>query len=814
MIGRSLWGSSICHTMGLENRIPVENLPQSQALDSATFRPPPLDGSLEAAELYDWHRSNNTEHTLFVYSQQDGNIRTIRWPEAVDAIHVGAKFVRKVTNWVPGMTETPVVGMVVASAPEERPRLVQMPLFEELYGQPPVDPQDVVYEKRGLDSRIAYLHSSGSTSFPKPIPFSSRRFIEIALATECDVVVSVPSVIEAWSSNSEYVEWLATRTGVMFAGGALSKSAGDYLVSKGVRTMNLYGTTETGGISKVVPDDDTEWEYFRLSEAVVPELDPQGDGTYELILMPGPVSNLILSNTTVRGIPAYATSDLLIPHPTKPHLYKIYGRKDDQIIHSTGEKTNPTPLEAILNHDTRIKSAVLFGTGRFQVGVLIDPEPGLLPAGDERALEEFKSAIWPSIQKMNEYAPQHSRLFKEMIILSKPSKPFTYTAKGTARRQAVIRDYQEEIDELYEATGSSSLLSVEVELPVVWSYGNTLDLQATNIRNVLLRGLRDGAKVDTLSLGKGNLVYTAPTISSLADLMMRTIDHKPLPPSVNSSLSTRVEKMMQMADHYSHFSPSESVAALPLHLTQPRGQTAGRVVLLTGTTGALGSYILEVLLKDKSVGKVYALNRRRRSSSATTILDRQKKVFQEKGLDVAILDAASGRLELLEGELSRPDFGLSKDVLGEVVSSVTTIIHNAWPVDFKFSLKSFEPMIKGLGNLISFSLASPLRPTVLFASTFAVLQNATPSPTPYQEVEIPPEYAIGTGYTESKWVAEELLSRASRDMGLRSLVVRVGQITGGNNGTWKPEEWFPSLVMSSPDVGSFPDCDKNCSNTF
>ncbi|KAG2005476.1 ICS [Coprinopsis cinerea AmutBmut pab1-1] len=506
MIGRSLWGSSICHTMGLENRIPVENLPQSQALDSATFRPPPLDGSLEAAELYDWHRSNNTEHTLFVYSQQDGNIRTIRWPEAVDAIHVGAKFVRKVTNWVPGMTETPVVGMVVASdsisywtmfsaiyragcvafpisprnspsavahlitsvnvthlfvgrepamgaltnaaldlisAPEERPRLVQMPLFEELYGQPPVDPQDVVYEKRGLDSRIAYLHSSGSTSFPKPIPFSSRRFIEIAcafyfgsrdvtgmvlsmhtvpmfhalgfilmscvtstgmitsmfeprfpaqpptpqahfdasVATECDVVVSVPSVIEAWSSNSEYVEWLATRTGVMFAGGALSKSAGDYLVSKGVRTMNLYGTTETGGISKVVPDDDTEWEYFRLSEAVVPELDPQGDGTYELILMPGPVSNLILSNTTVRGIPAYATSDLLIPHPTKPHLYKIYGRKDDQIIHSTGEKTNPTPLEAILNHDMRIKSAVLFGTGRFQVGVLIDPEPGLLPAG-------------------------------------------------------------------------------------------------------------------------------------------------------------------------------------------------------------------------------------------------------------------------------------------------------------------------------------------------------------------------------------------------------------------------------------------------
>lgn len=52
----------------------------------------------------------------------------------------------------------------------------------------------------------------------------------------------------------------------------------------------------------------------------------------------------VVFNTQVDGKDAYATSDLLLPHPTKPGLWKIYGRKDDQIMLSTGEKTNPGPL--------------------------------------------------------------------------------------------------------------------------------------------------------------------------------------------------------------------------------------------------------------------------------------------------------------------------------------------------------------------------------------------------------------------------------------------------------------------------------------
>ena len=49
-------------------------------------------------------------------------------------------------------------------------------------------------------------------------------------------------------------------------------------------------------------------------------------------------------NMTIEGRPAYTTSDLMQQHPTKKHLFRVYGRADDQLILSTGEKTNPAPL--------------------------------------------------------------------------------------------------------------------------------------------------------------------------------------------------------------------------------------------------------------------------------------------------------------------------------------------------------------------------------------------------------------------------------------------------------------------------------------
>ena len=67
-----------------------------------------------------------------------------------------------------------------------------------------------------------------------------------------------------------------------------------------------------------------------------------------------------------------------------------------------------------------------------------------------------------------------------------------------------------------------------------------------------------------------------------------------------------------------------------------------------------------------------------------------------------------------------------------------------------------------------------------------------------------PDCTIGAGYTEAKWISENILEEASRRTPLRATVVRVGQLVGGPGGYWSEREWFPSLVKSAQYVGCLP----------
>lgn len=68
-----------------------------------------------------------------------------------------------------------------------------------------------------------------------------------------------------------------------------------------------------------------------------------------------------------------------------------------------------------------------------------------------------------------------------------------------------------------------------------------------------------------------------------------------------------------------------------------------------------------------------------------------------------------------------------------------------------------------------------------------------------------PEIALGNGYSESKWVSEQILKKASESAPLRSTIVRCGQLTGGPSGSFNQHEWFPSIVKSSVKLHKLPD---------
>jgi hypothetical protein len=68
-------------------------LPNTQVLNSLTFKAPPLNKSLTLPDLYDWHHENSPTHPLFVYEDGPGEVRNIAWAEVVRGIHRAARLV-------------------------------------------------------------------------------------------------------------------------------------------------------------------------------------------------------------------------------------------------------------------------------------------------------------------------------------------------------------------------------------------------------------------------------------------------------------------------------------------------------------------------------------------------------------------------------------------------------------------------------------------------------------------------------------------------------------------------------------------------
>ncbi|KNZ80080.1 L-aminoadipate-semialdehyde dehydrogenase large subunit, partial [Termitomyces sp. J132] len=117
-------------------------------------------------------------------------------------------------------------------------------------------------------------------------------------------------------------------------------------------------------------------------------------------------------------------------------------------------------------------------------------------------------------------------------------------------------------------------------------------------------------------------------------------------------------------------------------------------------------------------------------------------------------------------------------------SSITTIIHSAWQLDFNLPLASFEESIRGSRHLIDLVRGGPNS------------WNNLRGPVPEEMIE-DSSIALGTGYGESKYILQK--------SGLQATSLRIGQICGGHpKGSWPPTEWFPMLVKSSVALGTFP----------
>ncbi|ROV92215.1 hypothetical protein VMCG_09323 [Cytospora schulzeri] len=657
---------------------------------------------------------------------------------------------------------------------------------------------------------------------------TAQGVVDALKQTQADVAILVPSVVaelaQGLVQSSELLDYCAAHLeAILYIGGDLPKDLGDRVAAK-VYLRCLWGATETGIVPQLLPPELLPsspsgrdlWRYIRFHPCVGATFDKvTDDGTCELVIR----RDRDLTDTqpcfTVPGLDRlekeYRTKDLFERHSTIDDLWCWRARSDDIIVFLNGEKTNPISMEHhIMAKNAELSGALVIGTQRFQAALLIEPtSEKTLSTVEQAALIE---RIWPSVDEANHSAPAHARVEKSFILVVPADRRLIRAGKGTFMRGPSISQYAEEIERLYsnadvvtddeddaipEAAMHATkpdritfLVRQQVSVVMGWSSlnetDNFFDHGMDSLQGLrLTRALRRSFSRPDIAL---STIYKNPTVSQLAAAITTGNDDGADERRVMDTLFATYRGLVQ------EIPASKDSNKSPRRVSEPLD------VLLTGSTGTVGTYLLRALLDRDGIGHIFCLNRREDGGRAV-----QHKNFTDAGLATIELDKDK-RVTFIKTDFQQPLLGLDDPTYDFLLSKVGLVIHAAWPVNFNMALGAFRPHLAGLVNVLT--LASLCTARFVFISSVAAVGAYTTGPPP-EEVLRNLDTSGPTGYGRAKLLGELLVDAAAQHLEdtLPATIIRLGQVAGPvlRHGLWNPHEWLPSMVISSLHLGQVAD---------
>jgi acyl carrier protein len=323
------------------------------------------------------------------------------------------------------------------------------------------------------------------------------------------------------------------------------------------------------------PEGDKAWNYVRERDVLSPFLKwiPRGPNLYECTVIDGWPAK-VQSN---QPDGSYHTKDLFEPHPTIPRAWKYIARLDDTIVLVNGEKFGPVSMEGAIRSSKHITEAVVFGSGRPNLGVLIVPASHLA----DKTQEQILDVVWPVVEAANQTVDAFGRISRNMIRLLPSDCVYPRTDKGSIIRQAFYRTFKDEIDETYDAQDTSRDDAAQFTLPDLKAYlrgllAKTLktpadvqddtdffllgldSLQAIQMRSEILRTVDIGGQ----KLGQ-NVVFDQPSVDKLSKFLyaLSRGEEASQEPSIEAQMEALINKYGNVSA-----SPASAVVSLtPIH---------------------------------------------------------------------------------------------------------------------------------------------------------------------------------------------------------------------------------------------------------
>ena len=617
---------------------------------------------------------------------------------------------------------------------------------------------------------------------------ATGAFVKAVMDHHCLHALFVPpSIIEQLLQEPEGLDCLASLDWLAYTGGPLSPSAGD-AVSKVVEVCQYFRITETLPLQQLVPSRD-DWAYIEWNPCRKFELRPSDDDAYELVVLADETTRRISGlDHNYPGIKAWYTKDLFKPHPTKRRLWRFHGRRDDILVLSNGEKFNSVPMEALLQGHPLVAGALVMGQGKPQAVLFLEPKIAL-PEGCSIIKE-----VWPLVEQANRLVPGQGQITRSKTGVISPYTPFLLAGKVSIIRKLYELNLRSEIEVLFETDGGGEDESVpslgsSSDFTAILHFvksciktaspdlaiGNNDDvfvvgidsLKAVTIATMLRTGLQKHLGQNPLWLSDKTL-YSHPTAEELTEKIHRCLRNIP-DGYTNGEIPSRAEQMAALVAKYTQNLPKQLTPTLEVHITKPT------CVGLTGSTGTLGPYLLRAFLDDSRISRIYCLDR------SAQFRDAHSSRLAASGT------ASDSRVKYFRIDISKESLGLEPALFAELKDNVDIIVHNAWKVDFRHSIHSYESVhIRGIRRLIDWSTDSPRSPRIVFVSSASAVGNwiimhkerAREPPTIPEKVIFDYEAAQQMGYGESKHVAERILDIANKQSHVPITILQVGQIAG------------------------------------
>ncbi|KAI5917609.1 hypothetical protein F4810DRAFT_704756 [Camillea tinctor] len=600
---------------------------------------------------------------------------------------------------------------------------------------------------------------SGFTIVLGPFPPSAEIANGVHLYGNVQESCLTPTTLVDLAKDAEYLSNLGRLTQITFGGGPCPTAVGNAVSSK-TRLMNCLGTTKCGILPFQLCDPE-DWPYMKVSPVVRQEYRHVSEDLYEQVIVRNPELKAFQGIfRTFPKLQEWPLKYLYSKHPTQDNVWLYRGRTDDIVVFSNGEKLNPLEMDSIIDANPAVNAALTV-------------------------------------------SPSHGRIYRSMIAFTSPERPMLRAGKGTVASEAPTGGITN-IDVKGLGNGQTS---VNKTVKNILASTTDIDFHDLDLVDADLFGPGvDSLQVIMISkeinnylakLGKSpkmepRTVYSNPSIATLMTVVSALAEGRPMQGTKGTRSNER--SMQKLYDLYSSSLPFSARQPLPKPLKD-------FTVLVTGTTGSLGSYILDSLLSDSRVLRIYCLNR------GPDSIRRQQRSQAAKGLQ----PPSSTKVTCLDTDLSKPYFGLPAETYKKLLGEVTIIVHNAWQVDFNLSIDSFASQVAAVRKLVDFSAHSTFGVNIFFISSISAVSNwgtvagHGDNKVPEQILQnwrIPQEIRYG----ESRFVSERVLDIASR-AAISATVCRIGQVAGPTTATgiWPKQEWLPSLIASSKHLGKLPD---------